>query len=241
MKQTIFKSIFFCAGLALILLFSAFLISKNSKDPKINGPKITFTEEKHDFGEVKVADFHGRTLILPDVQVLNDEERKEISGFAATGRLVVTGHDATQLPDSPHVVRFSDCPGKAYSAALQHDFAAVSPEMQSKFLQSLNSSDAVEVTASSWLATDIARVDGNLHVFFANFKGLRGGVNPIQTPETGAIITVKGKGDGYFLPFLGRAQKLRGESDGARTIFKLPPIQKGGVFWIANSQQNRAN
>src|SRR5437867_4055951 len=55
MKQTIFKSIFFCAGLALILLFSAFLISKNSKDPKINGPKITFTEEKHDFGEVKVG------------------------------------------------------------------------------------------------------------------------------------------------------------------------------------------
>jgi len=78
-------------------------------------------------------------------------------------------------------------------------------------------------------------------VFFANFKGLRGGINPVQTPEPGATITVHGKGDGYFLPFLGRAQKLRGESDGARTIFKLPPIQKGGVFWIANSQQNRAN
>src|SRR5205814_41455 len=114
-------------------------------------------------------------------------------------------------------------------------------ETQNKFLQSLNSSDTIQVTTSSWLATDIARVDENLHVFFANFNGLRKSMNPIQTPETNATITVHGKEDGYFLSFLGRAQKLRGESDEARTIFKLPPIQKDNVFWIANSQQNRAN
>lgn len=53
MKQKIFKTLFFFTGLSLIVLFSAFLISKNSRDPKINGPKITFTEDKHDFGTVK--------------------------------------------------------------------------------------------------------------------------------------------------------------------------------------------
>jgi hypothetical protein len=183
-----------------------------------------------------LADFHGRTLVLPDVQVLDDDERKQVGRFAANGRLVVTGHDATQMPDSTGIVRFSDCPGKAYLAALQQDFAAASPDTQSKFLQSLQPGGAVEVSASPALATDIARVDGNLHVFFANFKGLQGGVNPVQTPETGATVTVKGKGDGYFLPFLGRAQKLSGQSDGNRTTFKLPPIQKGGVFWMASAQ-----
>jgi hypothetical protein len=46
------KTVFFTAGLALIFVFSALLISKNLKDPKIIAPIITFKEEKHDFGDV---------------------------------------------------------------------------------------------------------------------------------------------------------------------------------------------
>jgi hypothetical protein len=136
------------------------------------------------------------------------------------------------------MVRFSDCPEKAYLAALEQDFAAASPNMPSKFLQALRPGDAVQVSASAWLATDIALVDGKLHVFFANFKGLRAGTNPVQTPETGATITVHGAGEGYFLPFLGSAQKLPGEWDGSKTTFKLPPINKGGVAWIETAQKN---
>ena len=122
--------------------------------------------------------------------------------------------------------------------ALEKDFATASPSMQSKFLQALQPGDAVQVSASPWLATDISRVDGKLHVFFANFKGLRGGVNPVQTPETGATITVQGAEEGYFLPFLGSAQKLPSKRDGTRTTFELPPINKGGVSWIDTVQKN---
>jgi len=185
-----------------------------------------------------LADFHGRTLVLPDVQILSDEERKQLGQFAANGTLIVTGHDAIGISDSSHVVHFSDCPGKAYMDALEKDFATASPSMQSKFLQALQPGDAVQVSASPWLATDISRVDGKLHVFFANFKGLRGGVNPVQTPETGATITVQGAGEGYFLPFLGSAQKLPSKRDGTRTTFELPPINKGGVAWIDTVQKN---
>jgi hypothetical protein len=185
-----------------------------------------------------LANFHGRILILPDVQILNDEERRQLGQFAASGMLVVTGHDATGMPDSPRMLRFSDCPGKAYIAALEQDFATASPNMQSRFLQALQHGDAVQVSASPWLATDITRVNGKLHVFFANFKGLRAGVNPVQTPETGTTITVQGAGEGYFMPFLGSAQKLSGEWDGSKTTFKLPPINKGGVAWIDTAQKN---
>ncbi|MGH2575770.1 MAG: DUF1573 domain-containing protein [Ignavibacteria bacterium] len=47
------KISFFVFGLILVFSFSAFLISKNLKDPRISGPVITFEEEKHDFGDVK--------------------------------------------------------------------------------------------------------------------------------------------------------------------------------------------
>ena len=188
-----------------------------------------------------LADFHGRTLILPDVQILNDEERKQIGRFTSSGRLVITGHDATGLPDSSSISRFSDCPGKAYLAALQQDFAAASPDKQSNFLQALKAGEAVKVSASPWLATSVARVDGKTHVFLANFKGLRGGVNPVQTPEAGAMIAFQAKGEGYFLPFLGHVQKLRGQWDGTRTIFKLPPIEKSAVVWIDDAGKGRAD
>lgn len=51
-KEKIVKLSYMVLGLILIGLFSAFLISKNLKDPKIYGPSITFTSDKHDFGDV---------------------------------------------------------------------------------------------------------------------------------------------------------------------------------------------
>jgi hypothetical protein len=70
-------------------------------------------------------------------------------------------------------------------------------------------------------------------VFFANFTGLRGGVNPVQTPQNGTRISVDGasKGHGFFLPFLGQVQPVDGVVEHGELTFSLPPIQKGAVFW----------
>ncbi len=183
-----------------------------------------------------LADFQGRVLVLPDVRVLDDAERKQLAQFAKLHTLVVTGNDATKLGESANVIRFSDCPGKAHLAALEKDFASTSPQAQEKFLQALGQDDDLQVNASQLLATSIAQVDEKLHVFFANFKGLRAGVNAVQTPETGATITVRGRGKGYFLPFLGESQELTGHWDGTKTTYTLPPIHKGGVAWIEGTR-----
>jgi hypothetical protein len=76
-------------------------------------------------------------------------------------------------------------------------------------------------------------VNGQYHVFFANFAGLQGGVNPIQTPQTGVQVTVSGatKGRGFFLPFLGEVQPLKGTAGDGGITYKLPAIDKGAVFW----------
>ncbi|MGB0008220.1 MAG: hypothetical protein WBP97_14075, partial [Candidatus Sulfotelmatobacter sp.] len=106
-------------------------------------------------------------------------------------------------------------------------------KMQQAFLDSLPPSADVEISASPKVATSIARVNGETHVFLANFAGLVGGKNPIQTPQTVTITVPDGSGrSAYFLPFLGDTRKLEGTPNQGKVTFTLPPISKGAVFWL---------
>jgi hypothetical protein len=157
--------------------------------------------------------------------------RKYVQGGGK--RLVITGEDATQVGGAAGVVRFGKCPGKDYYAALEKSVAEASPDQEREFLESLKVEPTVRVTASHMVATSIAQVEGKTHVFFANFAGLEGGVNPVQTPQTGVQVTVVGaaKGKGFFLPFLGEVQAVTGTAGDGGIVYKLPPIEKGAVFW----------
>jgi hypothetical protein len=182
-----------------------------------------------------LADFRGQTLVLPDVRLLGDSEKSWLQSFVAQGKnLVVTGTDATGIPASAHVARFAACPGKAYNAALEKDFEHASPDSEQAFFENLKGSGAVKIVAGPHVATSIARTsDGHINCYFANFAGLRGGVNPIQTPQTGVAVRVtsKSEGKGFFLPFLGEVEPLKGIRSGDAINFALPSITRGGVFW----------
>jgi hypothetical protein len=181
-----------------------------------------------------LSEFRGHTLILPDVRVLSDNEKAWLRKYVEGGNtLAITGEDATQLGAAAGVVRFSKCPGKDYYAALQKSVAESTPDQEHEFLLSLKVDTPVRVVASHMIATSIAQVNGKTHVFFANFAGLQGGVNPIQSPQTGIQITVSGaqKGRGFFLPFLGDVQSLTGTAGDGGIVYKLPAIEKGAVFW----------
>ncbi len=181
-----------------------------------------------------LADFHGRTLILPDVRVLSSGEKTSLQNLVANGsRIVITGTDATGLADGKNVVRFVDSPGKEYNAALEKDFATASPDSQKAFLESLSGSETVKIKASAEMATSISQApDHRIQCYFANFAGLRGGSNPVQTPQSGVEVTITAEGDGKgtFLPFLGEAQSVTGVRHGKSITFTLPSITKGAVF-----------
>jgi hypothetical protein len=183
-----------------------------------------------------LADFHGKTLVLPDVRILEGSEKNWLQGFAAQGkRIVITGTDATGITTSPSVVRFPACPGKAYNAALEKDFESASPSSQQAFFDSLQGGSTVQIKAGPHVATSIAHTpDGHINCFFANFAGLRGGSNPVQTPQNGIEVSVasKSEGKGFFLPFLGEAQAVAGIRHGDRVLYALPPISKGAAFWV---------
>ncbi len=181
-----------------------------------------------------LADFHGRTLVLPDVQVLGDVEKGLLKDYAGHGRLVITGVDATGLEPSQNVVRMTNSPGKDYNAALEKDFETASPNSEAEFFGALRGGEAVEIKAPPQVATSIARTsDGHVNVFVANFAGLRGGSNPVQTPLSGVEVTVASKTveKGFFLPFLGQVQSVSGTRRGDSVRFTLPTITKGAVFW----------
>ena len=182
-------------------------------------------------------EFHGETLILPDVRILREQERNWIEQYVKQGKkLIVTGEDAIPPGNQPNVVRFPKCPGKAYNAVLEADFDHATPQLQEAILDNLPPNHGVEVSASLYVSTSIAQVNGAPHVFLANFAGLVGGKNPVQTPQTDVKISlpiVQGSA-GFFLPFLGDVQKIDGTEANGRTTFKLPPISKGAVFWYGS-------
>jgi len=189
-----------------------------------------------------LQEFKGQTLILPDVRVLSAAEKDWAGKFVAEGnRLLVTGVDATDLRKSDNFVRFPECPGKAYEAALEKDFDQAAPESRQTFLDSLKGADGIRITAGGRMATSISRnPEGRVSVYFANFAGLRGGANPIQDPQAGVEVKVKAVADaqGTFLPFMGAPQSVPGTRDGDSISFKLPVITRGGVFWFEPNRRN---
>jgi len=182
-----------------------------------------------------MAEFRGRTLILPDVRMMNDGEKSWLKEFAGKGnKIVVTGTDATDLGDSANIVRLPNCPGKAYETAMEKDFEHASPDSQREFFAGLQGGDSVKIQSSTQIATSVSRnPTGRVSCFFANFDGLKGGSNPIQTPQTGVTVTVKSGGDlkGSFLPFLGEVQSVKGVRSGDSVTFTLPTVTRGAVFW----------
>jgi len=183
-----------------------------------------------------LAGFRGKTLVLPDVQVLSEQERAALNNFAgATDRsLVITGPDTTQLEHAANIIRYPDDPGKLYYTMLEKDFAGASPQSQSNFLKVLKDGGTVRIAASPSVATSIANVDGKPHVFLMNFAALKARENPVQVPQNDIRITVTSDSTtkGIFLPFLGDAQPVNATREGDHAVFALPPVNKAAIFWL---------
>ena len=163
--------------------------------------------------------------------MLDDVEKSALRTYVAAGNTVmINGTDVSGLPDAPNVVRFRDNPGKAYMMALEQDFEHAATDSQKSFLAVLKTGSEISVEAPLEVVTNIAEVDGKECVFIANFTGLRGHENPVQSPVNVRIsFSGRRKQAVSFLPFLGEAQEIHAEQPAGNSIFTLPAIEKGGV------------
>ena len=179
--------------------------------------------------------FKGRVLVLPDVRILGETEQKCLEDYVKSGRtLMLTGENAPALASqSGKIVRFADSPGKAYYDQLEQSFAGISPDSQQKFLAAVAPGSEIEINASPQVATSISFVEGSPHIFFANFLGLKPHEVVVPATQKDVTVTVSRKvGPGHYLPFLGKTQDVQGKTSGDKTVFTLPDISRGAVFWF---------
>lgn len=182
-----------------------------------------------------VNEFRGETLVLPDVRMLADDEKRGLSAYLEHGgKLVITGTNATDLKASEKVTLLPDCPGKAHLAAISKDMLAADGDTEHTFLSVLRAKRTLEVDAPPLVATQIASVRGRPHVFFFNSSGLVPKKNARQTPVSNIQLRIESAESPrlMFLPFLGEPQTIGGKRVANSLVFTLPSIGKSAVAWF---------
>jgi len=181
--------------------------------------------------------FRGDTLMLPEVTVLSGEEKQELSSFLQRGgRLIVLGTNGTGIT-SPKVTVLSSDPAREYFRALAKDFAEATKQEPAEILDSIGKNNDVEVDAPPTVATDFALVNGTPHVFIANFTGLVPSKVAVPTALDQIRVRVPaGHGNVLtFVPFLGAAQVIHGQTQGNNVEFVLPAIDRGAIVWVGGN------
>jgi hypothetical protein len=210
--------------------------------PSYRGALVLLIQQHRAFQVVTprtLAEFHGETLILPGVSVLNESERQSIKAFVNLGgRLVVLGQDVSGVPQSTKKIVFPSDPAHEYFNALESGFAAGSANPPAELLNALGKNDGIQVDAPPTVAANFATVNGAPHIYLSNFGGLVPGKVVVPTPATGIHVKVPAvMGDSLsLLPFLGETQVVHGVKNGGVVEFTLPPLERGAVISVTGKK-----
>lgn len=216
-----------------------------SKDfiPSYRGVLLLLLEKHIQFQIVTprtLAAFHGKTLVLPDVRVVSDQEAAVIRSYVASGgKLVETGQPDAKLAGVDHAALLSDRPEVEYLNRAQNDFANTDPSGESAFLKSIPDDTDLKIATSRNVVVHESKIKSRTYLFFANFDGLKAG--EVATPITQRdvqIIARSGFGKKlHVLPFLGTESVIEGKASGADIEFVIPEIERGSVAWFESEAQ----
>ena len=141
-----------------------------------------------------------------------------------------------------------DCPGQAYWRALNAEFTEAAARgvaegqsfqslrraFDTSVVETLGLNAPVQADASPFITTQTARVDGKVHIFFANFKGLQAQKISKQIPEKNVAVSFPASAGSrvFLLPFLGAVRELPTQHSGGRIRAVIPEIDKGATVWL---------
>lgn len=140
------------------------------------------------------------------------------------------------------------CPGKLYTDLCEYEFDTAAWEgddkntsiknFQENFFADLNDQfdlqSEIVIHASSFISSQIAKVENKPHIFLANYKGLKGDENAKQISEKNIKIDFVNIASGsvFYLPFLGEKIELESEHKDGYLSCTIPTVEKGGVVWV---------
>jgi hypothetical protein len=181
--------------------------------------------------------FRGKTLVLPNVRVLDQQEVTTIHQFAAVGgRVVIDGASNPVLSDIEHAVRLPEDPAKTYLTAAERDDVDAGQREQMAFLKAMGpgDDDAVQIHAGTNVLAHAMRINRKTYLFFSNFSGIKAGIELTPTVQTGVRVTVSASLETrmHVLPFLGTETVVNGTRAGARVSFTLPALERGMIVWF---------
>lgn len=141
-----------------------------------------------------------------------------------------------------------DCPGQAYWRALSTEFTEAATrgdasgqsfqslrhEFDTSVIHALGFSAPIQVEASPFVTAQTARVDGKVHIFLANFKGLQALKIAKQIPERNVAVSFPASAGSrvFLLPFLGTVRELPAKHNRGRIHAVIPEIDKGATVWL---------
>ena len=190
----------------------------------------------------------GRALYVTGETGACDEQRQRRSRNPLHELL---GIDNAELPaksvSGKRFIYEPECIGRRYYEAVQQEFddcayrgeycearfERIRRDFVDRLIRDLQYEGAVQVSASPFLSTQIALVDGKPHVFLANFKGLKGKENANQLPEREVAIafTASKNHKVYTLDFLGEPVEIPAIWKEGRLHCVIPEIGRGMVVW----------
>ncbi len=215
--------------------------------------EILILPEVRCLGEKELVDLTslvklGKTLVVTG-QTGNYDEKGQARTANPLHKLlgIDNPNERASRSTQPKYLYESNCPGRTYFKELSKEFdllavggnyqGASFDKLKSQFVGNLKEisgfKPAVEITASPFIATQITRVDGKTHVFFANFRGLKSKEVTEQTPERNVKITFPATPGTsvHILPFLGKVEEVKGVYENGKMSCVIPEIRKGLVVW----------
>lgn len=173
-----------------------------------------------------VAGFRGTAIIVPQKQSIEHAEMDRLMGAQQRGiKLIDLGSDATRfekllaetLPDAAA----KGTENTEVETALDHLLSAMPTEAKN------------QVHASAFTVSQIARVNGSVHVYLFNVKGLIAKQKLLPDTESRATVdfdTSEGSRV-YALPFLGTVSELATQRAGDKTSVHVPAFSRSIVIW----------
>jgi hypothetical protein len=183
-----------------------------------------------------LTSFSGKTLVMPDAQVLESAQANAVHQWQRHGgKLVLTGKPDTKLDDITDAERYPEHPERGYLERAGQQLETTLTPQEQKLLQAMSGRQTVRVDAPGEVVMHAAMVDGTPSLFFANFSGLQAGKIAIPTEQNSIGIDVPSAWglQMHVLPFLGEEHVVTGKKTADGIHFQLPALERASFVWFS--------